>query len=304
MRPKPIVGLALGGGGLRSAAHIGVLKVLEAEGININLLAGTSGGSIVGALYAAGLPLQQIEEFYRTFPQQLPAPAVTGFTLIITLLERCGLLPRRPTTQALSLPRGLLKSDLLRKLVNSLTRGLTFDRLQVPLAVLATDLLSGREVVFAPEAARPYLGGSEEHRVLISDESLGVAVAASSAIPGIFVPVRVGRSYLVDGGLKANVPVHLLSAWGAQVIVAVDLGFAVEESPIGNIFQVLLQAHDIMGQTISDLYLKACPALVIRPKVGAMRLVDFDRIPQAIDKGATAAMESLPLLELMLMGRS
>ena len=295
MRLRPVVGVALGGGGLRSAAHIGVLKVLEKEGIKIDLLAGTSGGSIVGALYAAGLSLEQIEYIYRTLPKQLPTPAVNTFSFLLALLERIGFLPKRPSLRQISLPRGLLKNDPIRQLMTKETKGYSFDQLKLPLAVLATDLCSGREVVFAPEKARHYLDDGQ--RIFLSNEQVSVAVAASSSIPGIFVPVNVAGHCLVDGALKANVPVHLLKDWGAQVIIAVDLGFTVEEARIGNILHVLLQANDIMGQTISDLHLKASSALVIRPQVGPMRLTEFERIPEIIAQGVAAAAQSLTTIK-------
>lgn len=294
MRSRPLLGIALGGGGLRGAAHIGVLKVLEDHGITVDLIAGTSAGSMVGALYAAGLSPAKIAEIFLHLPANLFPPAVSPFNLILALIERFGLIVRGPRFQCISLPRGLLKTDFLRDFINHLTPDNSFDRLKIPAAFLATDLRSGREVIFAPEKARPYLLQSPDQQVFLSTESLGTAVAASSAIPGIFVPVRIGSLDLADGALKANVPVHLLEAWGARVILAVDLGFSVEAADVGNIIQVLLQASDIMGQTITELRLKMSRALVIRPQVGAMKLTDFDRIPSAIEKGILAATLALP----------
>lgn len=294
MRSRPLLGIALGGGGLRGAAHIGVLKVLEAHGINVDLIAGTSAGSMVGALYAAGLPPAKIEEIFLHLPANLFPPAVSPFNLILALLERLGLTTHRPRLQGVSLPRGLFKTDFLRDFINRAAAIRSFNQLKIPAAFLATDLRSGREVIFGPERARPYLLQSADQQVFLSTESLGTAVAASSAIPGVFVPVRVGNLDLADGALKANVPVHLLEAWGARVILAVDLGFSVEEADVGNIIQVLLQASDIMGQTITELRLKMSRALVIHPQVGAMKLTDFDRIPSAIEKGALAATLALP----------
>ncbi|HHY92223.1 MAG TPA: hypothetical protein GX511_02650 [Firmicutes bacterium] len=300
MRTRPLVGVALGGGGLRGAAHIGVLKVLEAQGIKADLLAGTSAGSMVGALYAAGLPLGQIEETFLHLPTNLFPPAVSPFSLILALLERFGIVRYGPRTQGLSLPRGLLKTDFLRDFIDRLTDTRSFGQLKIPAAFLATDLRSGREVIFAPEGARPYLLRNAAQQVFVSAVPLGTAVAASSAIPGVFVPVQVGHLDLADGALKANVPVHLLEAWGARVILAVDLGFAVENADTGNILQVLLQSSDIMGQTITDLHLKASRALVIHPRVGGMKLTDFDRIPEVIEKGVLAATAALPEIKKAL----
>lgn len=291
---QPRVGLALGGGGLRGAAHVGVLKVLEAADITVDAVVGTSAGSMVGALWAAGLSPVQIEHVYRNLPANLFPTAFGCINLLLFILQRLGLLSRRHELQGLSLPRGLFRNDFLREFVDRLTDERSFNKLVFPAAFLACDLLSGKEVIFAPEAARPFLWQNRKEQLFFSDQSLGTAVAASSSIPGVFLPVRVAGRDLADGGLKANVPVHLLQAWGAKLIIAVDLGYAVEEGSIDTIIQVLLQSTDIMGQTISDLRLKASGALVIRPQVGLMNLYDFDRIPEVIDMGARAAEQALP----------
>ncbi|NLG86119.1 MAG: hypothetical protein GX489_02725 [Firmicutes bacterium] len=290
---QPKVGLALGGGGLRGAAHIGVLKVLQAAGITIDAVVGTSAGSMVGALWAAGLSPAEIEHIFRNLPANLFPTAVGCINLVLYILQRLGIL-KCYKLQSLSLPQGLLRTDFLSEFINQHTNERSFNQLAIPAAFLACDLLSGKEVIFAPETARPFLWQDRKKQFFFSDQSLGTAVAASSAIPGLFLPVRVNGRELVDGGLKANIPVHLLTAWGAKVIIAVDLGFAVEDSSADTIIQVLLQASDIMGQTISDLRLEGSGALVIRPQVGSMNLYDFHRIPEAIDIGAQAAEKALP----------
>lgn len=290
---QPQIGLALGGGGLRSAAHVGVLKVLQVAGITVDAVAGTSGGSMVGALWAAGLSPVEIEHIYHNLPANLFPATGVYVNFLLYILQQLGFL-RHHKRQALSLPKGLLRNDFLQKFIDNHTKGCSFNQLPMPAAFLACDLLSGKEVIFAPEKARSYLLQDRKKQLFFSNQSLGTAVAASSAIPGLFLPIQVDGRDLVDGGLKANVPVHLLKAWGTRLIIAVDLGFAVEDSSADTIIQVLLQASDIMGQTISDLHLEGSGALIIRPQVGNMNLYDFHRIPEAIDIGAQAAEEALP----------
>ncbi len=296
---QPKVGLALGGGGLRGAAHVGVLKVLQAAGIKIDAVVGSSGGSMVGALWAAGLSPVEIEHIYHNLPTNLFPAAGCYINLILYILQRLGFL-RRYELQGLTLPRGLLRNDFLSAFINRHTKGDSFNQLAIPAAFLACDLLSGKDVIFAPEAARSSLWQDRKKQFFFSDQSLGTAVASSSAIPGLFLPVRVAGRDLIDGGLKANVPVHLLQAWGTKVIIAVDLGYAVEDSSADTIIQVLLQASDIMGQTISDLRLEASGAVIIRPQVGTMNLYDFHRIPEVIDIGAQAAEQALPEIKRAL----
>ncbi|MGI6129316.1 MAG: patatin-like phospholipase family protein [bacterium] len=291
---QPKIGLALGGGGLRGAAHVGALKVFQAAGITIDAVVGTSAGSMVGALWAAGLDPVEIEHIYRNLPENLFPAAAPYVNLIIYILQRLGILPRRYELQGLSWPRGLLRNDFLAAFIDRHTKGCSFNQLAVPAAFLACDLLSGKEVIFAPEKARSRLWQDKKRQLFFSNQSLGTAVAASSAIPGLFLPVRLDGRDMVDGGLKANVPVHLLQAWGARLIIAVDLGFAVEGSSADTIIQVLLQSSDIMGQTISDLRLQSSGAVVIRPAVENMNLYDFHRIPKVIDIGAQAAQDALP----------
>ncbi|MBN1877122.1 MAG: patatin-like phospholipase family protein [Anaerolineae bacterium] len=177
------VGLALSGGGARGLAHIGVLNILEQEGIEIDYLAGTSMGGFIAALYAAGLsPSFMWEEALR-----MSRPR--------NLLSLIDLSPPR---------RGLFEGNKIYEYMASHLGDRTFDDLQIPLTLVATNLSTGQQVHF------------NQGRVVD-------AARATIAIPGILTPVKQGEQLLVDGGLLNNLPADVVRGMGADVIIAVDV---------------------------------------------------------------------------------
>jgi NTE family protein len=181
----PRLGLALGGGGVRGLAHIGILAVFEKEGIRPSMMAGTSMGGLIAAAYAVGLS-----------PEALTRE-VSEFTHLRRLLTLVDLTPAR---------RGLLQGERIRSmLIDKLGKNTTFADLPLPLGLVAVDIDSGEEVV-------------------LTRGSLVEAVLATCAVPGIFPPVRWGERFLADGGILNNVPADVARRLGAEVVVAVDVG--------------------------------------------------------------------------------
>ena len=181
METRKKVGLALGSGSARGFAHIGVIRVLEAEGIPIDCIAGTSIGAIVGALYASG-SLSKGEEFLQDF----------DWKDMTALLD-----PLFPVS-------GLLGGKRIEKLMHSFLGARRIEEFSIPFAAVATDVASGREVVFRQGDAVK-------------------AVRASMSLPGIFAPVFLENRFLVDGALVSPVPVETARALGADVVIAVNL---------------------------------------------------------------------------------
>ncbi|MDQ7039478.1 MAG: patatin-like phospholipase family protein [Rhodothermus sp.] len=188
---QPALGLALGGGGMRGWAHIGVLSVLERYGLRPGVVAGCSAGALIGAFYAFGYSVAQMKQLMRE--------------------------QRTRTLFALRFDgQGLISSEPLREYLRVHLQDCHFEDLPVPFYVVATDLESGKEVIFS--------------RGPVVD-----AVLASSAIPGIFAPVELNGRLLVDGGLCNNVPVSPLVHHGARYTIAVRLHrerTALEPSPV------------------------------------------------------------------------
>jgi len=258
--PRPVrVGLALGGGAARGFAHIGVVKVLEANGITPDLIIGTSAGSVIGALYAAGFSGYQLHELALKMDEAEIADWAVPF------LGQYG---------------GLIKGEALQNYVNRMVRNKPIEQLARPLGIVATDLQTGMAIVFRRG-------------------NTGMAVRASSSVPGVFQPVRIaGRDY-VDGGLVAPVPVNLARGMGADFVIAVDISSRPADQQVSGTVGVILQTTAIMGQSIKQQELQRADAL-IQPAMPDVKSTDFDARHAAILAGEVAALAILPSLKARL----
>ena len=251
-KPKPKIALALGGGAARGFAHIGVIKILEQNGIVPDFIVGTSAGSLVGALYAGGFDGFALQRLALTMDEGVLADwSISGIT------------------------KGVLKGELLEAYVNDRLQGRAIEKLAKPLGVVATDLATGEAVVFRAG-------------------NTGIAVHASSAVPGAFRPVRIaGREY-VDGGLTHPVPVRAARAMGADIVIAVDVSQNPRNSRPDDIASILLQTFAIMGRSISRAELTGAD-IVIRPQATSSG-TDFAARHEVILEGERAALAVLPQL--------
>ncbi len=245
------VGLALGGGGARGIAHIGVLNTLDRAGIRADLVTGVSAGAIVGAGYCAGLPLDSMVDL---------ASHIGWHRLL------------RPTIPTLS----LFDTAPLENLIAEQTGCQTFDDLEIPLAVVACDILTGAEVV-------------------LQEGSLGSAVRASAAFPGLFSPIESGEQLLVDGGIINNLPVSVLKEQGCDYVIAVDLVPPPTEMPRpANLMDMWQMAVFLMVRGTQP------PAeqvdCLIAPPVGSFSFADFGRSQDLLALGRAAAEAVLPKL--------
>ena len=256
----PRLGLALGGGAARGFAHVGVIQVLEQNGIRPDLVVGTSAGSMVAAMYASGKTAAELEATALSMEEA----TLTDWSLPI-------------------MGRGMLRGEALTRYVRQAVGGKLLENMTIPLGVLATDLASGQGVLFRR-------GDTAQ------------AVRASSAVPGVFAPVRIaGRDY-VDGGLVAPVPVRYARDMGAEVVLAVDISSAPEgNAAVGNV-QVLLQTFAIMGQSINRHELAGAD-VVLRPALVGVGSADFSARLRAIEAGRAAMQAALPQLRTQLARR-
>ncbi len=256
----PTWGLALGGGAARGFAHVGVLQVLEENGLRPTVVTGTSAGSLVAAMYATGMKGAELERLALGMEEA----TLTDWSLPI-------------------LGRGVLRGDALERYVRQAVGGRTLENMALPLGILATDLQTGRGVLFRRGDA-------------------AIAVRASSAVPGVFTPVLIsGREY-VDGGLVAPVPVSQARDMGAEVVLAVDISKGPEVGPVSGALSVLLQTFDIMGQSINR-YELAKATVVIRPALVGVGSADFAARAQSIAAGRAAMQAALPALRQALQPR-
>jgi len=255
--PKPPlkIALVLGGGAARGFAHIGVIKSLEAQGIVPDIVVGTSAGSVVGALYASGMNGFELQNLALQMEEEM----VADWTL-----------PNR----------GVLKGEALQDFINQRVKNLTIQKMPKPLGVVATDLQSGKLVLFRRG-------------------DTGIAVRASSAVPGMFQPVEIsGRDY-VDGGLTSPVPAQSARSMGADFVIAVDISNVSRREKLTSTLDVLLQTFAIMGHAISRHELEDAD-VVIRPQTATVSSTDFEGRHLAILEGEKAAAAIMPELKARL----
>ena len=261
---KRKIGLALGGGGAWGLAHIGVLEVLHNEGIPIDVIAGTSAGAAIGAIYAQGKDASLI----RNLAVEL------DWKRLISLVD-------------LALPKtGFIKGKKITDLLGTIIgTDVKFGDLKIPFACVATDIYTCEEVV-------------------IKEGSVLEGVRASISLPVIFTPVRWKGRYLVDGGMVNPVPVSVVRGMGADFIIAVNVMPDMSETArkTGNekirelkepgIFSVIAQIVQIASCSLVKFCLAGAD-IVIQPRVAHIGFGDLHRAPQAIPQGEIAAQECI-----------
>jgi len=252
------VGVALCGGIAYGVAQIGVLKALEKAGVQVDCIAGTSAGAIIAAAYATGLPVSRIEE--------------------IGINTNWGeLFSFRPSRS------GLVSSGPIEEYIHKYLKVATFDELKKPLAVVATDICSGQEVVF-------------------TRGPLDKAVRASCTIPGIYSPVEMEGCQLVDGGMSENVPVKALKALGADVVIAVNVfGHNQVFPPASNVFQILMRVWYFFVREQSHWREQA--DVLIEPDLRLFDLFDFSTGKSLIDAGEKEAKRQMPKIKQVIQRR-
>src|SRR5665648_838080 len=307
------IGLALGGGSARGLAHVGVILAREAYNIPIDIIAGTSIGSVIGGLYASGATIEQLEEVALSIKKSK------------TLFMIDPVFPHS----------GLISGDRIEKMLNQFAlEDKTFDDLKIPFAAVATEIESGAEVI-------------------LNQGKVIDAVRASISIPGIFTPVNYENYYLVDGGVVNPVPVDVVKMMGADIIIAVSLakispytavmmidketghlkevenledlrinkgenpkfkdtegiiplaeeekGFLKQkienvkskfEGP--NLIEIISQSNDIMESKITDQSLEGADVLIVPFGIKEMKFFDFDEAEMLIKGGIMATLINIP----------
>jgi NTE family protein len=178
--------------------------------------------------------------------------------------------------------RGLIRGEALARYVREHTGGRAIEQMKLPLGIVATDLASGEPILFARG-------------------DTGTAVRASSAVPAVFQPVKIGEREYVDGGLVSPVPVRFARQMGAEFVIAVDISAAPEGQPTGDAVKMLLQTFAIMGKSINRFELRDAD-LVLRPHLDGIGSADFTARRRAIQSGREAAQRALAELRAKLDG--
>lgn len=255
LKGRPKIALVLGGGAAKGFAHIGAIKALEDHDIFPDIIVGTSAGSVVGGLYAAG---------YTGF--QLQALA---FSLEFDVLDDIAWSAT-----------GLLKGERLQAYINQLVKGRPIEKLNKMFGAVATDLKTGRAVLFR-------------------SGNTGQAVRASSSIPGVFQPTMIAGRRYIDGTVVSPVPVEFAKKMGANFIIAIDISGQLDISEPNDAVEIMYQSLNIMEQRISHTELNKAD-VVVRPRIGDMDGSDFDMRYTAILEGEKAMKQQLPYIKRML----
>ena len=275
------IGLVLSGGGAKGLAHVGVLKVLEREGIPIDYIGGTSMGGLVGGLYAVGYTSEQLDTISHELQWKklladekdrldLPLQEKYDYDRYIITLPVIGYVP--------GLPKGLKEGQLVINVLNKLTWSVNdikdFSELPTPFFCVATNLENG-------------------DTVLIEHGDLSKALRATMSIPSIFNPIEIDGKSLIDGGIVNNFPVDIMMAKGVDYVIGVDVGAPLfKKDEISSVLNILDQISSFHQQERykTNIYLTD---LYIQPDITGLSAMSFDDVTDVIHRGEVAAMQHI-----------
>lgn len=281
---RPKIGLVLSGGGAKGTAHVGVLKVLEENKIPIDYISGTSIGAYVGGMYALGYSAAEIETIMMSthwddgYSDTIPRASLSfkdketrdQFNIPINIGYRDG---------EVKTPAGVLRgqsmAQLLRRSTNLVNQFGHFDDLAIPFRAVATNLVTGDPVV-------------------LSTGSIVAAMQASASVPGALQPAVLDGKVLVDGGIANNMPIDVVKAMGADIVIAVDIGSPLtEKDQLNSTVSVLNQLSTILtnASSVKQKKLLTKQDILIRPQIGELSTTDFGIMPIALSLGGIAARE-------------
>lgn len=291
---RPMIGLVLSGGGARGAAHIGVLRELERQRVPIDYIAGTSMGAIVGGLYASGLGVDEIEaalsriDWDNIFDDSTDRRHLSirrkrddDFFLVN---KAAGLRDGK-----LEAPSGIIKGQKLYLELKKLTLHVSgidnFDHLAIPFRCVAADIATGESVV-------------------IGDGDLGAAIRASMAVPAVFSPVERDGVLLVDGGISNNLPVDVVRAMGADVVIASDISSPLLTGPeLGSVISIASQLSGLLTRKNVEMQISTLGPddILLIPELGDFSAANFAEALTVVDAGTDAAREAAPRLSHLVL---
>lgn len=255
---RPKIGLALSGGSARGIAHIGVLQALMDNEIPIDCIAGTSAGAIVGAAFAFGVSMEKLQEKAR---------GLNWYSL-----------PNFPTSAL-----GLASNQSIENIIEEFIGAADIAESKIPLAIIATDIETGKKVV--------YFKGS-----------VSSAVRASACIPGLFVPVEIGGRKMVDGGLAESLPLSPLQDMKADIKIGVNVIHWHSVKKVTNIFDVLSNSVDIVADHQKEDPLEYAD-IMIEPNLSAYGASDFNKTDAIVAEGYRAASLKIPEIKKLIEER-
>ncbi|HDL59853.1 MAG TPA: hypothetical protein ENH14_00175 [candidate division WOR-3 bacterium] len=280
------IALALGGGGARGLAHIGVLKALKQLKIEFNILVGTSAGGLVTALYALHNDPEKIitavksifsspeyhelnlKDFYESGQLGVFEKAIKAFreTKVITK----GIISK-----------SIIKEEPLRTLLDKFIPKIRIEELPIKTAYIATDLITGKDVIIR--------GGN-----------LKDAVLATGAIPGVFAPVEIDGMILVDGGITQRMPAMAAMLMGADIIIGVEVGKDITpKNEYRSAFDIMMRANAITASRLHH-FVNQFADIIVKPPVQQIKWYEFERIDEAVELGYETCLEEMNRIRALL----
>jgi NTE family protein len=287
---KKCIGLALGGGGARGLAHIGVLSVLEKEKVPIDLIVGTSIGALVGGAYASGISSDELKKKAEAYLNSTEFQSSTMKAFEATHAKgESGLTQKIQTylrntfylIQAMFKP-GLLPNEDFQATINYFIPDIQIEETRIPFRAVATDLVSGEEIIFSKGPLRQ-------------------AVMASCAVPGAIAPLKEGERLLSDGGILCLVPSSVARQEGADIVISVAVDRCISCEEPRTVVDVYQRVNEIMGEKLKN-YELASSDVVILPEVGEYHWSNFSEAMKLIDEGEEAARVKLDEIRQVLPG--
>ncbi len=252
---EPKIGLALSSGGARGFAHVGVIKALVEAEIPIDYISGSSMGALVAGCYAAGLDIKHLSKFAALFQRNRYLDFVV---------------PRM----------GFVKGEKIVQLMQLLTHGKDIEELQIPTAIVATDLETGKKIVYhSGSAAR--------------------AIRASISIPGIFVPYAYDNHLLIDGGTVDWVPISEVKKMGADFVIASDVSTKLIKNQVGSVFDVISRSLDIMQNRIKQDHRELADVFIL-PRVSKFSSTAFTNIEEMINIGESETKKNIKSIRYLI----
>lgn len=275
-------GIALAGGGARGATHVGVLCALEEKGMIPSSIAGTSAGSVVAGLYAAGVTTKELVEIVQTLSK-------TGYLLIDPdykgmMKAIVQLFTHRPITLS-----GIIKGNRFEKFFKTCTKNKMLNDVNLKTVIPAVDMNSSQTIVFSNNKQKIRM--MDDRTLWQSNASLAEAIRASIAVPTVFRPKEMNDFCLVDGGVTDILPVNLLISAGEANVLAVDISNHYKTPKNYNFLEIVSRSLSIMSSRLKDCHSEGEKLLLTPELPQDVGLLSFDRMEECMEIGYETTMK-------------
>lgn len=274
------LGLALSGGGIRGAVHIGVLKAFEENNIKIDIIGGTSSGSLVAALYAMGYTPVHIYELFKRYGKIITTMGAGS------IINGVGGYIVNKKFNISGINDGNSIEDLYNEFANRKNIYKMSD-MKMPIVIPTIDIKNGKEYVFTSKKSH-----NKSYNKYITDISVGAAVRASSSFPGFFCPYEYENHIFLDGGTIDNIPVSEVIKCGANKVITVNFA-PIEINGNSNVMDIVLRTIDIMGNKIIESDVKKSDFILTIPTDDEIGFLDSNQIEKCYKCGYETAMEKM-----------